>query len=148
MSIREDVTCIYTIHRKCSTIFTGNIPASKGTDEPSISRIWILISLKTLFFHGEIINILKTVFAVSLRIVNYSQCSEILVRHELWCDEVAINKYYRFVNERIRFNKFVRGAPVSDFTWAHFPLGWRRSQIDGVCEVCRENGAIIIGIQV
>jgi len=62
------------------------------------------------FFHGEIIK-LKTVFPVSRREVNYLQCSEILIRHELRCDEVAIVKYHRLVNERIRFDKFVRGAP-------------------------------------
>ena len=111
MSIRGDITCIYTTRRKCSTNFTGNTPASKGTVEPSSSRIWILTYRKTLFFHGEVINILKTVFPVSRRIVNYSQCSEILIHHELWRDEVAINKYDRLVNERIRFNNFVRGAP-------------------------------------
>ena len=53
MSIRRDVTCIYTTRRKCSTIFTGNIPPSKGTVEPSISRIWIVTSRKTLFPRGD-----------------------------------------------------------------------------------------------
>ena len=53
MSIRGDLTCIYTPRRKCITIFTGNIPASKGTVEPSISRIWILISRKTFFPQGD-----------------------------------------------------------------------------------------------
>ena len=71
----------------------------------------MLISRKTLFFHGEIINILKTVFPVSRRIVDYSQCSEILIRHELRRDEVAIYEYHRLVNVCIRFDSFVRGPP-------------------------------------
>jgi len=67
---------------------------------------------KDSFFHGEIINILKTVFPDYRRVVDYSQCSEILIRHELRCDEVQINKYHCLVNVCNRFDKFVRGTAI------------------------------------
>ena len=54
---------------------------------------------------------MKTVFPDYRRLVNFSQCSEILIRHELRCDEVAIIKYHRLVNVCIRFARFVRGSP-------------------------------------
>ena len=99
MSIRGYVTCIYTTRRKCTTIFTGNIPASKGTsNRPSVaSEYWYP---ERLFFpRGD------NKYFDYRRVLNYSQCSEILIRHELRCDEVAINKYHHLVNVRIRFDR-------------------------------------------